>query len=353
LINEIEYTGKHFPMAGCAFLLDTGRDTLAVTAKHVLKYFRSEQMNGVSFENTLRRWRMYPKDSRDDVVVVGRLLNENADESIDRIPSGKDWLLFTIKSMPTNVQPLKLRETALEPGETIFVVGWRYPDEGAQRVYEGKYLRFEDGSVLVSVEELADNTVPGLSGSPVIDAHGTVIGVMSSKAGRMQRAAALDYPKALLEKRLLRPVEERPGTSESSASAEVPLAECPSKASECARRMTEHFGLRGWVGITPDIDPENGVITISKVFTESPAARAGFREGDVVRGFNGFDYNDGNAEAFERAYDSFRPGATVIFNVVRDGEPVDIEVHLEPIPDAILEDWIRQHAVEFHHAGGG
>lgn len=201
LINEIEYTDKHYPIAGSAFLLDTGSDTLAVTAKHVLTYFRSKSMKTVSFNNTLKSWKMYPKDSRDDVTVVERLVNEDADESIDGVPCHRDWLLFTIERMSQNVRPLKLRKSALEPGEQVFVVGWRYTDRGAQRIYKGEYVRSEKGSILISVEELADNTVPGLSGSPVLDSQGDVIGLMSKKAGRMQRASAIDYPKAVLKER--------------------------------------------------------------------------------------------------------------------------------------------------------
>jgi len=51
MINQIDYTDNHFPVAGCGFLLDTGEDTLAVTAKHILTYFKSEKMNSVDFNN--------------------------------------------------------------------------------------------------------------------------------------------------------------------------------------------------------------------------------------------------------------------------------------------------------------
>jgi hypothetical protein len=36
LINQIQYIDVKHSIAGCAFLLDTGHDTLAVTAKHIL-----------------------------------------------------------------------------------------------------------------------------------------------------------------------------------------------------------------------------------------------------------------------------------------------------------------------------
>jgi hypothetical protein len=43
--------------------------------------------------------------------------------------------------------------------------------------------------------------MPGLSGAPVIDARGYVIGLMSTKAGKLQRLSATDYPQQLLEAR--------------------------------------------------------------------------------------------------------------------------------------------------------
>jgi len=55
--------------------------------------------------------------------------------------------------------------------------------------------------VIVSADALVDNTIPGLSGAPVIDAAGYVIGLMSTKYGKLQRLAPADYPRSLLEKR--------------------------------------------------------------------------------------------------------------------------------------------------------
>jgi hypothetical protein len=98
MINHIEYIDKIHSVAGCSFLLDTGDDTLAATAKHILTYFKSKNMNSVSFKNTLKTWKMYPKNNPVDSVIVDKLINENADEAIDKpIASKVDWLLFSIK----------------------------------------------------------------------------------------------------------------------------------------------------------------------------------------------------------------------------------------------------------------
>jgi len=195
MINEITYTDMHHPIAGCAFLLDLGSDTLAVTAKHILTFFKSESMNSVSFRNRLESWKMYPKDHPDDGVLVDRLLNEDEGESIERVPSPGDWLLFTIKEKSPHIQVLQPRETPLQEGEPVFIVGWRYSDKDCpQVIYKGAFVRSEGETHIISTERLSDNTMPGLSGSPVVDARGRVIGLMSQKAGKLERVSSLAYP---------------------------------------------------------------------------------------------------------------------------------------------------------------
>jgi len=202
MINQIEYTDKNHPIAGCGFLLDTGDEILAATAKHVLVYFKSESMKSVSFGGTLKQWRMFPKNNPDDVVVLDELINENPGEPLENIPSERDWLLFTIKERSENIQPLKFRSEPVREGEKVYIIGWRYTDRDCpQVVYEGNFVRSEQGSFLITTKELTDNTTPGLSGSPVIDSKGYLLGLMSQKAEEMERPSSLDYPRMLIEER--------------------------------------------------------------------------------------------------------------------------------------------------------
>jgi len=82
MINQIEYTDRSFPVAGCGFLLDTGEEIIAATAKHILIFFKSDSMNAVAFNQTLKAWKMLPKNNPDDFVILDSLINENPKESL-------------------------------------------------------------------------------------------------------------------------------------------------------------------------------------------------------------------------------------------------------------------------------
>jgi len=199
LVNEIEYVDQYFPVAGCAFLLEAGGDTVAATAKHVLIYFKSDSMSAVSFEGDLVRWRMHPKNQPEDSVVAGRLINEDPGERIAYAPSRSDWLLFETGERSPRIEPLRFREQPLKEGERVYIVGWRYTDlDCPQVIYPGNVVSWGGGEVIISTEKLADNTIPGLSGAPVIDSAGRLIGLMSQKAGKNERLAGIEYAREIL-----------------------------------------------------------------------------------------------------------------------------------------------------------
>ncbi|MFH1754957.1 MAG: hypothetical protein ABIA59_04570, partial [Candidatus Latescibacterota bacterium] len=123
MINHIQYGDTLYPVAGCSFLLDVGEDTISVTAKHVLTYFKSKSMKSVSFNGMLEAWMMFPKNNSKDVVIVDGIINEDARESIDDIPSQDDWLLLSLKKKSSSIQPLAFREAPLVPNERVFIIG--------------------------------------------------------------------------------------------------------------------------------------------------------------------------------------------------------------------------------------
>ena len=200
MINHIKYVDKDYAVAGCGFLVDIGTDTIAVTAKHILTYFKSDIMNTVSFINRLIEWEMYPKNNSMDKVYIEKIINENPNESLKGIPVNKDWLLLSVKQKSLNIQPLQFRKSPLIAGEKVYIIGWRNSDNNcSQRIYEGKFVQTMEGSLLISTKLLSNNTIPGLSGSPVVDSEGYLIGIMSQKYGKMERLSSTVYPKELLK----------------------------------------------------------------------------------------------------------------------------------------------------------
>jgi CubicO group peptidase (beta-lactamase class C family) len=68
-----------------------------------------------------------------------------------------------------------------------------------QVIYEGNYVESIDGSVIISTKILSDNRTPGLSGSPVIDSNGCLVGIMSQKYGQMEKLGSIQYPERIIE----------------------------------------------------------------------------------------------------------------------------------------------------------
>lgn len=59
----------------------------------------------------------------------------------------------------------------------------------------------------------------------------------------------------------------------------------------------------------------------------SPAEKAGFKKGDIIRSFGGRWY--GNPNQYLHALSLYRPGATVAYLVERDGKRFTLELTLE------------------------
>lgn len=183
LLNKIEFFNPKFdqPKFACSFLVKYGNDTFAVTAKHILKIIKTDEMHNLAFENSIKSWSLYPLENKEEIVTCDTLLNENTSESLDaKSTYDDDWLIFSLKDNHSKVKPLEIRIAPLVPGEKLYVVGWtRKMETGRQRVYEFEYYKTIGKRIL-----LKDIIVPeqfgGLSGAPLIDEQGMVVGIVSN-----------------------------------------------------------------------------------------------------------------------------------------------------------------------------
>ena len=185
LVNKIDFVNSKYDQArfSCGFLLKFKTDTFAVTAKHLLKFIKTDDMKSVSFKNIIKEWSLFPLDKKQNLVVTDKLLNENSSELIEaKSTYEEDWLIFSLKQNNSKVKPLEIREATLIPGEKLYVIGWtRKMEEGSQRVYEFEYLK-KAGNRIWLKDIIVPEQFGGLSGAPVVDEAGKVVGLVSGPA---------------------------------------------------------------------------------------------------------------------------------------------------------------------------
>lgn len=133
-----------------------------------------------------------------------------------------------------------------------------------------------------------------------------------------------------------RPVERAtPATEDRVVPPEASKTGTPRRTDETVRKPAtreddtrEHQG-GGWLGVyvsEPDEkNPAKGV-QISQVFPASPAARAGFRAGDVITQVN--DHKVTDPQSFITIIEAMPPGTKAAFAVQRNDQPVKLTATL-------------------------
>jgi len=133
-----------------------------------------------------------------------------------------------------------------------------------------------------------------------------------------------------------RPVERAtPATEDRVVPPEASKTGIPGRTDENVRKPAareddtrEHQG-GGWLGVyvsEPDEKNPAAGVQISQVFPASPAARAGFRAGDVITQVN--DHKVTDPQSFITVIEIMPPGTKVAFAVQRNDQPVKLTATL-------------------------
>ena len=188
MINNVSYHDASFdnPNASNGFLVQYKNATYAVTAKHVLMIAKTDNMTHVNFNGALKQWKMHPKNDSTSYIVVDKLLNTNTKDELtweymdQNWDTYNDWLVFSIKENQSKQKALRFRETALEQGEKLYALGWTYKDTvGTQRTYEYTFEQSE-GDYHNLIQTNGPDYLGGLSGAPIIDQKGKLVGLVST-----------------------------------------------------------------------------------------------------------------------------------------------------------------------------
>ena len=186
LINEVwyednqQYIHPSFTYAGTGFLIDTKQGVLAATAKHVLMIANPKEMKGVSPNAHLEKWIMHPKNNNTDSVVIGQLLNEDKEEDLGFDKASiqlRDWIVFATEYHAPKIKALTPRFTPLKVGEAIYFTGCPYKREDC--IIEPAIVLGVKGNRIIFSQENKGANIGGASGSPLIDAEGKLVGVLS------------------------------------------------------------------------------------------------------------------------------------------------------------------------------
>ncbi len=123
--------------------------------------------------------------------------------------------------------------------------------------------------------------------------------------------------------------------------------ECNMTAEECAQAMQKNMATRGWLGISMDkSDP--AAMTITKVYSGSPAEQAGFHTGDKIVSINGVQVSDKNEEKLHGMLKKAKIGEQVTYVVERGSEDVTLKATLAQIPQDVLAQTVDQHVKADH-----
>ena len=179
--------------------------------------------------------------------------------------------LAVIQTWAPNIEPAKLGDSAkLAPGQMVIAIGNPY---GFQSTVTagivsalGRSLRAQSGRLIDDVIQTDAALNPGNSGGPLVNSRGEVIGVNTA---------------------VILPAQ--------GICLAVPINTAKSVA---VALMKDGFVRRGWIGVAAQNIPlsnrlkrfhqitNSGAVLVIGVEKNSPAARAGLREGDALVNFN-------------------------------------------------------------------
>jgi hypothetical protein len=240
--NGDRYIHPSFAYAGTGFLVNTGTDTVAVSAKHILLIARNRRTQSVTINKDLQLWSMKPKGNTTDSVVIDQLLNEDPTEVIEGTNSTileRDIIVMSVKSASRNIHALRPRYSPVRPGEKVYFVSSAYADNTTS-VIEGTVVNKYGLDILVNTYQMPQ---PGASGSPLIDANGWLVGVFSSVStdNKLNKDVAVaistEYLKDALSKK---PNLNRPKLDYSDTLVKITLHSGPDAAINEYRRLTAY-----------------------------------------------------------------------------------------------------------------
>jgi hypothetical protein len=202
LTNEISFSDTTYYDIANSFLVNTGFDTIGVSCKHFFIVFQNQLgLNSIDLGNKFNYWNMYPKNHKEKTVSVKRLINTNSNEQIGQYNKIKDrdWIIFELEEKNTQLYPLKIRYTPVKSNEIVYAVGWGVNQKDNSKPALIKIQCYKNLGNYFYIKP-SKNQPHGMSGSPVIDKNGFLVGIVSGQEGRLGIMGAVPYLAMMFDK---------------------------------------------------------------------------------------------------------------------------------------------------------
>ncbi len=204
MTNEISFEDTTFSGLANGFLVNTGKDTLAASCKHLFMVFEKYvNVNSIYLGSEYCSWKMYPKSDTMKRIMMKHLINQNQSESIGQFNTLKvrDWIIFEPGQNNVDVFPLKIRYTPVKTKEVVYAIGWGSNQEKPDHPEVTKMQVFRNmGDYFFTKTISTDHDPAGKSGSPVVDKNGYLVGIVSGAEGNLGVIGSIAYLKSQFDR---------------------------------------------------------------------------------------------------------------------------------------------------------
>jgi serine protease Do len=248
---------------------------------------------------------------RDEEIIVTTSRGEKVEAEFKGMDSETHLAVIQVKDK--NLAPITMGQAKeLSPGAWIGVVS--ISPENTPLVTQGIVSSVSPEAVRLNVW-----VSRGMSGSPVVNGQGQMVGLLRGVYVDEQPIVFEFQQKEVVGSGYVLNRAEAPASGMAMA---VPVDVVDFVAAEI---MEKGKVARGWLGVRIWLNEDNRV-EITEVEKDSPAELAGLEEGDIILEFKGEEIGD--SESLQSMIRKSKPGETVTMKIERKGETQDVKVKL-------------------------